>query len=131
MASLEESETRMLLEEENKIEQEEKARRGEVSATIQPQPDPRGSSEVLMTSQGHLHLSKRVFCILTSVTGHGGDGSDVMSQAFPYETALSVKGNSPAKDIAVNCQQPTLPAVREGCPTWAKGSGLGHPKHLL
>lgn len=48
-----------------------------------------------------------------------------MSQAFPCEAVLSVKGDSLAKDIAADCQEPNLPAVKKGCTTRTKGIWTG------
>lgn len=64
-------------------------------------------------------------------TGCGGRGSDTMSQAFPGETALFVKGSCPMKGTAVSCQQPALPLLGEGCPSWAKDIWTEHQGPLL
>lgn len=48
-----------------------------------------------------------------------------MSQAFPCEAVLSVKGDSLAKDIAADCQEPNLPAVKKGCTSRTKGIWTG------
>lgn len=81
---------------------------------------------IFTCSKGNLYIN-----IPAPATGCEGGGGDIMSQASPGETALSVKGNSLMEGIVVSCQQPALPVLGEGCPSWAKEKRTGHQQHLL